>query len=361
MKKNYVLAYAISTILVISGCSAGIKPEVNDAITSVDKAIESANTILSAEIESKPYVRRMEAVKYYINNGDLPEDQNFNSRKPKESFALFVCTGSGALHREIAALKYTKAYSDALKGISSLGEDTFSGQFRKLLELQLPVKKLQSSETIKPEDAFKSCIEDTIKNLNGYPASDVTGELDPTAIIAAIQASKELLDYLKELAKDGVKTANKFMIGEKLEEFDKVNREELQGALTTDLSEVRLENAWKRRQAVSLYQPFETFNELLNQPRSNTKYILELGQLTNSQLSTFDLLRKTTSPSNIVNRLRLLENQLHSAITDDEINLDKVILYIKYITEDFDLIKNDYEKISASWKEAKPKIEEAIK
>jgi hypothetical protein len=350
---------AFFTLTILIACSTSEKKkeeksEITSAVNNINEAVNSLSSTLSTEIKSKPSVRRMEALKYYIAKGDMPTDQNFSSKKPEESFALFVCTGTGALRRELAALEYTNDYTDTLKEIASPSEDTFSGQFSKLLVLSGSVNKLSTPNTIKALDVFESCVKEIQSffqnNFNGYPASDVTGEVAPLAIIAAISSISELVGYVEKLTKDGIKISNEVMISQQLKKFDSENRETLLTVLSNDLSEERLENSWARRKAASLYLPFETFKELLDLPRKkNTDKILRLGQLADAQLSTFDTLRTTPSPRNIVNKLRVVEENLHLVITDDKINLNRVISFIKSISEDFKTIQKDYEEIKTAW------------
>lgn len=370
MKIKVVAIFTFFMLTILSACSTTETKEkvhnVTDSLVNVNEAVDSINTILATEIQSKPSVRRLEAVKYYISKGDMPPDQNFNSKKPEESFALFVCTGTGALRRELAALKYTKAYSNTLNDIFTFGEDTFSGQFTKLLTLRSPVDKVPSPNAVKALDAFEACVKEiklTLQNnFVGYPASDVTGEVAPIAIIAAVSAINELVDYVEKLAKDGMKISNGIMIRQQLKKFDSENRETLLTVLSNDLSEKRLENAWERRKAASLYLSFETFNELLYLPRkNNTVKILKLGQLADRQLATFDTLRTTSSPKEVVMKLRAVEKQLHLAITDDSIDPNKVISFIKSIINDTKTLQKDYQDIKTSWDKAAPLVGEVFK
>lgn len=366
---KFILFFNILVLTALAGCNTTLesKEKISESIENVDIAMKSASDILYEEIKSRPSVRRMEAIKYYINHGN--NDLNITGKTSKdieESFARYVCTGVGAFQRDLAAVKYAKNYTNSLKLIIEPGKDTLWGQVEKLRTLGQMNQKLPEPKATSSQEAFDFCIKETLTILrdefDGHTALDVSGEMAPGVIILAISGAEELLKKLEDLARAGLKIANELKMRKVLKDFDIQNRENLERIISNNLSDEKFEKAWKRRKAASLYLPYEYFKSIFTLSRTKESIeIIKLSALINSQLNYYDTMRATTPPQDVTKTLREVEIKLHNIISDETISLEKIIGFVKSISNELKSIKKDYEGINSNWKNIASPIKEYYK
>jgi hypothetical protein len=342
---------------------------IDSVVSGFGKVVTTSSSALSTEEQAKPGVRRDEAVMFYIANGDDPANLTHGG-KPR-SFGNYICAGSGALRKARAFLDYANNYSSAATGITTPGADTFAGQWAKYKSLEgLPPTidpPVPPKDTAK--DEFDKCVTDiagqisekeksrpSILDFPGHRASDTSDE-SLVAISAALEALKALRDALATAAKDGLKMVNAVQQRHRFNQFVSGQHEKFQAALGTDLNAQKLDDAWNRRKADSLWEPYATFSTMMDLDRTTQKLqIVETNARLRQELSTYDSLRAADSPSRIVKAIAEAETQMYQVAADDKVSLETVISVLSGIYSDVSTLQTDYQAVATKAAAAKKSL-----
>lgn len=289
-----------------------------------------------------------------------PQDEaNFTLGGDRRAFARYACAGTGALHRETAFLDFAQSYATGAQGIVKPGGNSFAEQWAKYKQLQKPLSQLVGSN--KPggtpqnktsDQLYKECIDELtgvgsapgILDFRGMPASDTTDEVALGAISPVIAAVEALFKALDKAATDGLTAVNAVEARKKLAEYVNTVHEKFQGSISSELSPDRLDDAWKRRKAYSLWAPYLTFTHILRLKAQNASdyEIKDYAVKLESELGPYDVIRGTKPPSAIVKGLSAAENAVYSAATDNSVSLEAIAQLLDGIIADINSVVSDY-------------------
>jgi hypothetical protein len=321
------------------------KPSALENITtSFANVVTSSANILQTEISSKPAVRRAEAMELFLANPN--DENNFTFGGDQRAFAQYACAGSGALHREKNFLDFAKAYATAAQGITKPGGDSFAEQWKKFQELrhkempEAPKDKNEdeTGEKIGQQKLFEQCTIDVLKliDFKGVPARDTTDEIAFAAIPAAIAAFQKLFSALEQIATDGLKSINTIEARKNLASYVQKMHSSFQSALSNELPPEKLDDAWQRREAQSLWAPYITFSQILTLKKKNASIyeIKELVVKLDSEMVAYDSIKSSRPPSDIVKALSTADDALFKAATDDKSSLAAISTLLGAIASD---------------------------
>lgn len=291
----------VAVILGVSGCSwlpPSTNPEIGSGISDLADQTKALRAAVNAETETKVTVRRDEAIRYWLARGNDDKGTNINSANPRESFARYVCAGSGALNSVNAQMTYLDAYAGGLQAAIEPGPDTFAGQFARFLDRSSKSPKLDLPKANSATAEFRSCFKDTDELLTiyeaGAPASDTTDEFSLATASAVFKAGEALISALESLAKDGLKIVNDVEARAHLKRFVKENREDLGMVLDEFKAKGKLDDAWRRREAFVLGSAYEKFKTVVNDqaPSVAPEKLRASALAVSNDLSAFDKMRK---------------------------------------------------------------------
>lgn len=348
-----------------SACSmlpVSTNPSIETGIASLANSTKALQTVVDTESKAKPIVRRDEAIRYWILNGNDSAGTNLDSKKPKESFARFVCAGEGALIKSRSDLKYFSVYSSGLQAAVSPGADTFQGQFARFKDLSKKELALDLPEPPSSGKLFRDCFDETASLLDQYelgmPASDTSDEFTIAGAIALVEAGKDVIKSLQTLAKDGLKIVNEAKARAHLKQYIEANREGL-AKVEAEINEKKLtrsckvacstlDDSWERRRAFVLGASYEKFKVILNDKdrRANSAKIRAAALDVSSELEAYDQITHTKRPSEVVKAWVSAAKQIDVAVNDDSVSVEAIIEYLQSVKEDFDTIEADYKASS---------------
>lgn len=361
-------ARVVSTLVLGVTCSAcnvlpvSTNPSIETGIVRLTDLTKTLQTVVDTESKAKPIVRRDEAIRYWIINGNDKNGTNLDSNKPKESFARFVCAGEGSLVKAKNDLKYFSVYSSGLQAAIAPGPDTFQGQLARFRDLSKKVPSLDLPEPPTSGKLFRDCFDETVSVLDQYelgtPASDTSDEFTIAGAIALVQAGKEVIDSLQNLAKDGLEVVNEVKARAHLKQYINANREGLK-KVAEEINEKKqttncsipcstLDDAWQRRRAFVLGAAYEKFKVILNDKdrRANSAKIRAGALDVSSELEAYDQITHSKRPSEVIKTWISAANQVDVAVNDDNVSVKAIVEYLTGVKDDFDKIEADYKASS---------------
>jgi len=347
---------ALLVIGVATSMSCGGSVSEQTKLESVTKAfadvVDSSAEALKMEVASKPRVRRAEALQRFLV--DPTDPANFTLDGEQRAFANYLCAGATTFRNEVQFLAFAKSYASGAEGIVKPGGDSFAEQWKKYKELQKPISV---PNVPKPDgsgkDLFKQCTKELLAEtdgkppllrFSGVPATDMTDEIALAAIPAAVEAFSALLSALETAAKDGLKAVNAVEARKKFSAYVNAVHQRFQGSISTDLDPDRMNDAWRRRKAQSLWRPYLTFMRILELKRKNASAydIKELATKLEGELAEYDAIRATQAPGGLVRALSAAENAVLSAATDEKVSLDALIELLGAVSTEAKSLVNDY-------------------
>jgi hypothetical protein len=330
--------------------SAGTGDDLSTAVKSLATQTDTLASVVKTESDAKPTVRRDEAIRYWISHGDDTTGTNINSSNPQDSFARYVCAGTGALGSVNASLTYMKAYSSAAQAAVDPGPDTFTGQFAKFLDQNSAAKviKLPADSTTTAAGLFTACFNNVNSLLDiynrGMTASDTSDEFVLAAIPAIISAGQTLVSSLETLAKDALKALNAVQQRKHLQAFIAANATDITKVENNLQTNSKLDDAWQRREAFVLGTAYEKFKIILNDknPKADTSKVRAAGLEVSSELATYDAMVATKKPSEVVKAWMAAQTTLEKDAKDNSISVASIIAFMQSVESDFSTIKSDY-------------------
>ena len=331
----------------MSGCDT-IAPQarLDDVSKRFGTVVSDSTSVVTAEINAKIAVRRDEIVMYYLLH---PRDAtNLTSDGKPRSFANFVCAGRGSLGGQTAGLEYLKAYSDSASDIIKPGGDTLAEQWKKAKSLSAKPEKLTASTPAEnPKSAVDGCVAQVVPTLSfeGVSATDFSNE-SPLAVIEGLAG---LLKTLETVAKDTLKGSNELLARRRFSELVEQQHDDFRVRLANYIDPDKLDNAWTRRKARSLWRPYRAFSRMMDMdPATKRDEIVTAAADINKQLSDYDALSRTKRPSEVVAALAKAEQALHDVATNKNANPADILVLLDLLARDVDQIKKDYEEVGKS-------------
>ncbi|HZG08028.1 MAG TPA: hypothetical protein VEZ70_03510 [Allosphingosinicella sp.] len=349
---NSTKAFALGLLTVaLSGCGTmAPSGQIAEVTTKFSDIVKSSSDTLLTETGAKTSVRRDEVLMHYISRGDNPG--SITRAGVPRSFANYVCVGSSSLVNQTAFLDYSKAYSDALAGITKPGASTFAGQWKKYQELKkADTQAITPPEQMMPGDLFEKCTADVSARLTfeGVPASDFTNE----SAIGFVLGLEQLVRAVETTLATGLKVGNEIESRRMFSRLVIAQHEDFQSRLSNDLRPDLLDNAWERRKSRALWRPYRTFARMMElDPARDRAEIYKLADETNAGLAEFDALRKTKSPATVVKSLAVAENAIYEVATNEKLSPRQLLSFLASIATDLEQIGKDYKGV----KEAADKL-----
>lgn len=345
--------------LVLSACAtqgAHAGEDLSAAVKSLANQTEALKTVAKTEADAKVTVRRDEAIRYWISHGDDTKGVNLTSSNPGDSFAHYVCAGSGALESVNAATTYMAAYSSAAQAAVDPGPDTFSGQFAKFLDQNSPAKTVAlPPETTKASQIFADCVSRIAPLLElynrGTPASDTADEFAVALIPAAIAAGQKLISSLETLAKDGLKLLNAAQQRKHLRAFMSANAVDLKQVEDALQANNKLDDAWARRQAFVLGSGYEKFVLIMGDKNraADAAKLRAAGLEVSTLLAPYDSMAATKKPSEVVKAWVAAQAAFMKDVNDDSISIAGIIGYLQTAEAQLSAIQSDYKDSSTKF------------
>jgi len=346
---------AIALSMLLCGCATTASQTTLTNVTDkFAQVVSSSSGLLKTEIDNKPKVRRGEALEMFLR--DPHNKTNFTvDQDPAAAFAIYVCAGSGALHKEKSFLDFANTYATGAQGIVKPGGNSFAEQWKKYLDLRKPVE-LPKEGAAADSDAFKQCRTETAALLN-FRGTTAFDESDEAAFLlglpAAIDAYKTLLDALENAAKDGLAAVNQIEARKKFKAYVNAMHPKFVAALDTDLPQQRMQDSWKRRQGYALWAPFQTFAQIVAIRKQHEApldaaqmyEIKELALKLQSELAEYDAMRSAAPPDKMAAALQTAEDAVYKAANDDKISLDEILDILIAVAGDLQTAQKDYDAI----------------
>jgi hypothetical protein len=317
---------------------------------------DAVKAVAKTETDAKRLVRRDEAIRYWLARGDDETGINITSSNPADSFARYVCAGTGALTFANADVTYFSAYAAAAQAAVDPGPDTFAGQFAKFLDQNSAPKVLDLPPAdTKAAKLFSQCFA-TVGPLltdykRGYPASDTSDEFVLAAIPAAISAGQTLISSLETLAKDALKVLNAVQQRKHLKDFMAANADNLKKVANDPSGASKLDAAWSRREAFVLGTAYEKFEVILNTKNrvADAGKLRAAGLEVASELASYDAMAATKKPSEVFKSWVTAQATLQKDVNDDSISLNAIIAFMQSTESELSSIKTDYSDSSTKF------------
>jgi hypothetical protein len=350
----------LSLSLGATGCAttqAGSGDDISTAAKSLATQTDTLATVAKTEADAKPTVRRDEAIRYWIASGDDATGRNLTSSNPHDSFARYVCAGSGALESVNASITYLRAYSGGAQAAVDPGPDTFAGQFAKFLDQNSPAKMI----ALPPKDTtaanvFSACFSSAQALLSvyerGVPASDNSDEFALTAIPAVIAAGEKLISSLETLAKDALKALNAAQQRKHLQDFMSANAANLTTVESNLQAANKLDDAWTRREAFVLGTAYEKFKVIMNDKNraADASKIRAAGLEVSSELDAYDAMIAAKKPSEVAKAWISAQSTLQKDVNDNSISISAILAFMQSTESELSTIKSDYTDSNTKFK-----------
>jgi hypothetical protein len=349
---------ALALALLLGGCATTASQTTLSNVTDkFSQVVSSSSSLLKTEIDNKPKVRRGEALELFLR--DPHNKINFTAdQDTAAAFAVYVCAGSNALHKEKSFLNFANAYATAAQGIVKPGGNSFAEQWKKYLDLRKPVE-LPKEGAAADTDAFKQCNTETaalltFKGTTAFDQSDEAAFL--LGLPAALEAYKTLLDALQNAAKDGLAVANQIEARKKFMAYVNAMHPKFVAALDTELPQQRLQDSWKRRKGYALWAPYQTFVRIVAIRKKQTGEldaaqmfeIKELALKLQGEMAEYDALRTATPPDKMAEGLMAAEAKVYEAANDEHISLDTVLDFLTDLVNFLQTAEKDYNAIQSA-------------
>jgi len=348
----------VIAIAALAGCSAiqfRSKDSLQSAADGFDAAVKASADAFDTELKSRPRVRRIEAVEYYVQTRRVKKNEvrifDIDADDPQGSFARFVCAGTDDFLREKAALSFDTAYSSGLKQVLAEGDNSIGGQWSRFQALRKPITVPGVPDGTFPKGAVAACAADLKKRLiewkQGRPSTAVSTEAATAAIPMAVAAYKAIA----ALIQTGLTAYNDMAAKERFVKYVNEFHPQFETVMNNDFKESTVADAWNRRQIASLQRPYATFLKLLLTPAKNADddiRVRELGMLANEQLAEYDALHSSPSPVLLRNKLIGAESQLVTLVNDKHVSIAELVAFFKELKDDFDKAKTQYAAADAA-------------
>jgi hypothetical protein len=343
----------------VAGCNLApiqTNPDIGIATKELSDKTAALQAIAKLETDAKVTVRRDEAIRYWLARGDDSNKINITSANPRESFARYVCAGTGALNNANAQVAYFSAYSNAAQAAVEPGPDTLAGQFARFIDQSKPnpTIKLPVSEK-KADQLFIECVGHTNDLLSlydaGHTAADTSDEFQIDSITTLLDAGQALVNSLEKIAKDGLKVINDIQARAHLKRLINENRQGLENVESTFISKGQLDEAWNRRAAFVLGTGYEKFAVMLADRKriSDHAKLRAAGLEVSNTLSAYDAMMKTKKPSDVARSWTNDAKVLDKAVNDDKVSISAIISYTKATAEQAKTIEDDYKEATAKF------------
>ncbi|VVE74632.1 hypothetical protein PAN31117_04969 [Pandoraea anapnoica] len=352
--RSFVIVVAIAAL---AGCSATQirkKDTLQDAANGFDGAVKASASALDTEVKSRARVRRAEAIENYVRTfrSNPRVDYDIDGKDDLASFARFVCAGSDSFVRERAAMRYATAYSGGLKDVLAEGDDSISGQWKRLQELRKPIKTPGVVEDTPPKEAVLACsipLTEQLRGWKGRPTTDASRESLVAAVPAAIAAYKAIV----ALIQTGLTAYNDIEAKQRFADYVHKFHPDFKKVMDRDFAAQDLENAWNTRQIVALQRPLATFRKIFVTPARISRdaddiRIRELGMQVHDQLAEYDALHASQSPVVLRQKLVDAEEQLVTLVDDKHVSISDLVAFFNELKDDFDKAKTQYSAAEAA-------------
>jgi hypothetical protein len=327
----------------LAGCASMYKESGEKFATAYDEASKTIKTNLDAHVRA----RRLLGVQRYLVSGE----QNDNITANREaSFARYVCAGEGDFSKQRSAMGVLGSYKKIIADISKSPDDSVAAYWssiQKNQEGRAPLKPPAEKQGARAECVLTVT---GLLQLNGLPLAPAAPE-SVSALAGAYDGIKAFAGALEGLLKNILKIADEAARAEALRNFVNQNKGMIKEIFAKDLSDAALEQAYKRRMAGALVEPYAHFLSIFafdrNAPADKVK-ILKAATTAHELLEPFDALRKEAAPSEIAKAMAEAQEQLVK-LAEGEISIKQAWAALGAIVQ----MLKDVEEAAGKFKKAK--------
>lgn len=358
--KHYLSAASFMFVFLLTGCTISNTNDIKSAVDKLDSGVKIASDVFEAERKSRPRIRRIEAIEYYVqtryfNPTETATTPDFVVNDKVGSFARFVCAGSGSMLREHNATEYYKQYSKNIKDIIDPGSDSLMSQYDRFKKLnkQVEITRIPNQP---PQNAVQNCakeVNNLLANWKPVPTTDTYDENPAEAVSLAVEAAKKAYELAVLLAQK----YNENQAKEKFSEYVINSHENFSTVMEKYLPAGVLENSWNHRKAVSLQQPLITFKKIFDVEKlekgvsnreENDNKIREIGLAASKQLDEFDSIKDLPSPAYVREKIIDSEDKLMKMAKNEDISIGEIISFLSSTADEFTQIKSKYDSLNDS-------------
>lgn len=345
---------------IVIGCSSNSNTSStsNPPSSEVNEKLGDLANSLSAQTWLQN-VKREEAIQYWLVNG--PQLINIDDNRPQDSFVRYVCAGRDTISTQSAAISAIKSAVAGLDQYTSHGTDSLAGQIARYKALSAPVSIPNNLDGASPDQSSFNCkglvreqldVMLTGISLEQAPKASEpsqTPEIALSAVGVAIEALKEVVAAVGELAKDTLAFTNDQLARKRAAEYIRTIGPHLDGLLNGPLSPKQLNENWSRRQASLLRQPYATFVDMLDRRAygGSAAQIHAVAAQINQQLQPYDEMQTISPPGNVAIALKNALAALESALGNQKISLASVMQALETIISDLKDIQSKYAAFDA--------------
>lgn len=329
-----------------------------NAVAEFDKAVQSAKAALEAEQKSRPRVRRIEAIEYYIATrklvgSEVAVQRDLVSSDPVGSFSRYVCAGSSSFAREQNAFAFVSRYSTGASDIFSPGTSSAEGQIARFRALREPIAidAVAIPPTSKKAADCVAKVAATLGSWRPVPTTDGYDE-NPVAVLSAAVAAYQALDKFLTTA---LTNANNQLAKEKLKLYVNQWDSTFKQVITQGLADDKLTTAWSHRAAVSLQPALRLFQTIFSLPdginlQDDNERIRQIGSRVNDMLGEYDAIATAVPPQNISKALLEAEGKLVALANDDKLTASQFVTYFESLSSDLNTLQKQYGDVDTAVK-----------